>query len=145
MESRDRPRRLLGGRSLMFRTLEFRSTFPSQWRFDASENPSEPGARELADAIAYQLAQRTMLIRPVELHSYYGWAFDVRFAGCRFVNVLTPAEERCYLTVQLCWYRLRALLLQRPRQRFDEYSVILGKALAAIPQVSEVVWQQSGR
>jgi hypothetical protein len=85
------------------------------------------------------------VITPVEQHSYYGWAFDVRFGGCRFVNVINPAGDVCYLTVKLCSYWLRALLLQRPQQRFDEYGAVLNEALLAIPQVSGVEWQEYRR
>lgn len=125
----------------MFRVVEFQSTFANEWRFDAHDNPIMPGARELADAIVRELGKRVNVITPVEQHSYYGWAFDVKFKGCRFVNVLNPADTVCYLTVRLCWHWLRAFLLQRPRRRFDEYCVILGEALAEIPQVSGVAWQ----
>jgi hypothetical protein len=39
----------------MFRTVEFRSTFPDEWQFDASQNPISPGARDLALAIEQEL------------------------------------------------------------------------------------------
>ena len=125
----------------MFRTVEFLSTFASEWQFDASGNPVAPGARELADAIANKLGKRMNVVLPVELHSYFGWAFEVAFGGCRFINVLNPGNENCYFTIKLCWYGLRTLLLQRLRRKFDEYCIILENVLAEIPPVSSVVWK----
>ncbi len=125
----------------MFRTAEFRSTFANNWQFDENENPIAPGVRELADTIARELESRANVVSLIEQHSYYAWSFEAKFAGCRFVNVLNPGDEACYLTVQLCWYGARVLLLQRPRKRFDTYCSILEASLAAIQGVSDVVWQ----
>jgi hypothetical protein len=129
----------------MYRTLEFGSTFPNEWKFDANEAPVAPGAKELADAIARELSKYVKEVTPVSQHSYFGWAFDVNFAGWWFFNVLNPADARCYLTIHLPWCWLRGLTLQRPRQRFDEYCRSLEQALMAIPQVSEIVWQSSAK
>jgi hypothetical protein len=129
----------------MLRAVEFRSGFANDWQFDADGNPVAPGARELADAIAGELEKHADVVVPVEQHSYYGWAFETRFAGCRFINVLNPGDKRCYFTVELCWCWVRALLLQRPRHRFDAYCAVLEKSLAAIPRVSDVVWESLRR
>jgi hypothetical protein len=125
----------------MYRTVQFESTFANEWRFDANEFPVAPGARDLAEAIVGELGKRVSGISAVEQHSFYGWAFEARYAGCRFINVVNPAEPVCYLTIHLCWYWLRAVLLQRPRRVYDEYCVVVSEALAAIPQVSGVRWE----
>jgi hypothetical protein len=125
----------------MFRTVVFHHTFENEWRFDDHNTAVAPGARDLAEGVARELGKSVNVITPVEQHSYYGWAFEVKFAGCRFVNVLNPADEECYLTVQLCWYWLHAFLRRRPRPRFEAYCLILEQALVAIPQISGVVWE----
>jgi hypothetical protein len=126
----------------MLRSVEFKSTFANDWQFTAGGDPIAPGARELADVIVRELSSRMRIVEPVEQHSYYGWAFAVEFAGCRFDNVINPGNQRCYLTVRLCWQWLRALLLQHPQQRFEEYCKVLSAVLGAIPQLSNVTWQE---
>lgn len=125
----------------MYRTAEFTSSFPNEWVFDANENPIAPGARELAEAFAIELRRRVESTMPIGQRDYYGWEFVARFDGCRFLNVLNPVDDTCYLTVQLLWQWLRALLLQRPHATFERYCQVVSDTLAAIPQVSAVQWQ----
>jgi hypothetical protein len=127
-------------RARMIRTVKFKSSFVNEWRFDASGNPVAPGARELADRIASKIAERASVVRPIRQHSYYGWAFDVRYDNCRFINVLNPASDENYLSIKLGFYWLRWLLTRHSRQKLDEYCLVVKQALAAIPQISNVVW-----
>jgi hypothetical protein len=128
----------------MHRTLELTSHFPNEWVFDENENPVAPGARELAEAIVSNLRARASSVTEVDQHEHYGWTFDVVFEGSTFSNVVNPVDEVDYLTVSMDGYRLKALLLERPRATFDRYCAVLHDALNAISEVSNLRWQPYG-
>ena len=123
----------------MYRTVEFKSTFPNEWAFDKKENPIAPGARALAEAIAAKLRERLSSVTSIKQHEYYGWGFEATCDGSTFYNVLNPADE-CYLTVSMDWYGLKTMFFRRPRICFDRYCAILGESLRDIPDVSDVEW-----
>jgi hypothetical protein len=124
----------------MYRTVVFNSTFPNEWKFDENENPSAPGARELAETIVAKLRPRVASVSEVEQHEYYGWGFTTTLQRGTFYNVLNPADD-CYLTVSMDWYALKAILRQRPRQPFERYCDALVDALREISEVSNVRWE----
>jgi hypothetical protein len=126
----------------MYRTVEFKHTFPDEWVFDENENPIAPGARELANAVVSGLSARISNVSRVQQHSFYGWGFDVEFEGSTFYNVVNPADEKCYLTVQMLGYWLKWLLRKRPRDSFERYSTVLTEVLRDIPALSGINWQQ---
>ncbi len=121
----------------MHRTLQFRSSWPNEWVFDAHENPVSPGARGLVDALVTELRKHLRQVTEVSHHSFYGWGFTTEFDHSLFYQVLNPADE-VYLTVEYRQFWLHWLLLRRPRKRFDEYLSLLMDSLKRIPGVSEV-------
>lgn len=125
----------------MYCTVQFNSTFPNEWVFDANDNPAAPGARDLAEEIAAKLRGRASSVTAVDQHEYYGWGFEAVFEGSTFYNVLNPVDADCYLTVSMNWYALKALLLKRPRASFDRYRAVLSDVLNSISQVSGIQWQ----
>lgn len=124
----------------MYRTVEFDSTFPNEWRADEDGNTLGPGARELAEAIVHEIGPSMRVCLALEQHKDYGWRWDVEFEGVRFVNVLNPVDKDCYLTVELGWYPVRWLLGQKPGKRLQRYCAQLTEALGHVPQVSNVRW-----
>lgn len=124
----------------MYRTVEFCSTFPNEWRSDEEGTPIGPGARELADAIVSVLVDPVRVTSAVEQHKDYGWGWTTEFEGVRFDNVLNPVAEDCYLTVHPHGYLLRWVTGRGPRANLDRYSSRLTEALAKVPQVSRVKW-----
>ncbi len=128
----------------MYRTIVFTSTFPDKWTFDENENPTAPGARELANAIAAKLRCHVQSVSPVQQHEYYGWGFGATTDDSTFYNVLNPGDE-CYLTVSMNWYALKAILFRHPSNKFAHYCGLIAEVLREIPEISEVRWQANGR
>jgi hypothetical protein len=124
----------------MFRTVEFDSTFANEWVFDEHKSPVRPGSRALAEEIADRLRPLVSAVGPIHQHSYYGWTFDAELCGCSFNNVLNPADRTSYFTIELRWYWLRFLLIQRPRHAVDAYCDTLARALSEIPQITAIRW-----
>ncbi|HJY77138.1 MAG TPA: hypothetical protein VKE95_10925 [Burkholderiales bacterium] len=129
----------------MYRTVEFKSTFTNDWHFDANGNALAPGARKLAETIVARLQPRLDATTDIEQHSYYGWAFRATYSGHFFYNVLNPASDLCFLTVQCPWQWFRTLLLRRPPNRLERYCNVVSDALSEIPEVSGVSWQEYRR
>jgi hypothetical protein len=119
------------------RELEFTSSFPNEWTFNALGCPVGPGARELAEAIAAGLSNAGMRVGGIDQWEYYGWAFEVHFDRCCFLNVLNPVDK-CYLTISLQWYWLHWLLARQPRLSFDRYLKQMTDVLAGIPEISGI-------
>ena len=128
----------------MYRTVIFNSAFPNEWKFDEYDIPTAPGARELAELIASKLRLHVRSVSAVDQHEYYGWAFAATTEYATFYNVLNPVDE-CYLTVSMDWYATKALLLQRPREKFDRYCEALTDALGEIAEVSNIQWEDYRR
>ena len=129
----------------MQRTVEFRSAFPNQWQFDEEGTPTAPGARELAEAILAALHQRGVTAGPIEQHSNYGWEFETRFQDLTFHNVVTPMEGEAAMVVETKGDLLNALMLRKPGRKFEGYCAVVGVALAQIPQVSDVQWEEKAK
>jgi hypothetical protein len=122
----------------MYRTAVFTYHPPIEWEFDEADELVEPGGRALTEAIAASLTEVAGPTSPVERHEDYGWAFACRFGEDSFYQVLNGAGSEGALTIQMDWYRLKALLLRRPRASFERYCRRVAAALASIDGVSEV-------
>lgn len=125
----------------MHRTVEFKSALANSWQFDAAGNPTIPGGRETAEKIAAALRAVVSSITPVIQHRFYGWRFDAVFANNRFVHVLNSSADIDYLTIDLPWSRMRALLRQHPRELFETYCWVLEAALKTLAEISAIRWQ----
>jgi hypothetical protein len=125
---------------VVFRTVEFNSGFVNESQFDARGNQIAPGSRQCAEAIVLALRPLVQSVSPVLQHSSYGWSFAVRHESFHFFNVLNPAGA-CYLTIQLEWQWLWALLGFRPREHFERYCDLVTTTLESIPELSTISWQ----
>jgi len=121
----------------MYRTLQFRSSWPNEWAFDPRKNPVSPGARALADALVTELRKQLRQVTDVSQHSFYGWRFTTEFDHSMFDHVLNPADQ-VYLTAEYRQFWLHWLLLRHPGKRFDEYFTLLTDSLKRMNGVSNV-------
>ena len=126
----------------MQRTVEFRSAFANQWQFDEEGTPTAPGARELAEAIVAALQQRGVTTGSIHQHSNHGWGFETRFEELTFHNLVSPMEGEAAMVIETRSDLLNALMLRRPGRKFEGYCGVVGEALAQIPQVSDVQWEE---
>lgn len=122
----------------MQHTIEFNSSFANNWQFNAQGAPVSPGARELADVIVDRLKAKGVTTKPVNLHSYYGWAFVSELDGITFFHVLNPVDVTCFLTISLDRYWLKWLMLKQPKKTLLSYCDLLRQVLSEIPQISSI-------
>lgn len=125
----------------MYRTVEFKSAFPDDTRFDESGEPIVPGGRELTDAIVRRLRDAVISVSEVDQHEHYGWGFVASTERGSFYNVVNPVGEECYLTASMNWYFFKMLLFRRPRNAFEEYCSVLTEILQGIHEVSSISWE----
>lgn len=134
-----------GAAPLPYRTVSFASAEAIEWEYDEEGEPVTPGGKELTGKIAASLAAAGCRVSEVEQHEHYGWGFAVRLGNDSFCQVLNPVDREVYLTIEMEWFRMKRLLLRRPRLAFERYCRLVDATLASLPGISEVRWRDRER
>jgi hypothetical protein len=124
----------------MYRTLTFWTTSVDEGEFDENDDPSVPPGRQLSSKLVADLEPHIESVTECSQHSYYGWTFDSRFKGCRFINVINPVDDDVYLTVKMSWYGLKSLVSSRPHRIFDEYCDVLSRVVSNLEGTTSQEW-----
>jgi hypothetical protein len=129
----------------MHRTVAFVSDEPLDWDYDHAGDPVGPGGRALTERIAAALAAAGCQASTVEQHEDFGWGFSARFGDEGFYQVLNPVERDAYLTIEMGGFLLKRLLGRRPELAFERYCGLVGAALASMPGIRDVQWEEQGK
>lgn len=124
----------------MYRTVEFKSTFPSESEFDDNGDQVVPDGRALAESIAERLRPVVTTVSEITQHEYYGWSFLATSKNASYHHVVNAAGEDCFCTISMNWYWIKSLAWQHPKEPFDDYCTTLTQVLKCIPEISNVSW-----
>lgn len=119
--------------------VAFSSTFPSEWQFDANDNPCVAGGRECIDFLRSHLLTSGFSADNICKRDYYGWEFGARFQRVSFYFVLTTVDT-FHLHLGVSFASVQRLLLRRPGQPYERLRVVLNDAFLQSGQFSEVRW-----
>ena len=126
----------------MHRTVAFVCEEPMEWEYDSAGDPIAPGGKALTERIAAALAAAGCRASGVEQHEDFGWGFRARFGDDDFYQVLNPVDHDAYFTIKMSGFLMKRLLRRKPRLAFDRYCGLVGAALASIPGVRDVHWEE---